>query len=61
MENRQQPGADPSRRERRARGLGVAVALGFMLAAGLTIRWPAPGLAVAVGFAVYLIARGGNR
>jgi hypothetical protein len=40
--------------------LGVTIALGFMLAAGLTIRWPAPGLAAALGFAAYLVARGAN-
>lgn len=46
------------RRERRARLLGVVVALAVMLVAGLTLGWPAPGLAVALGLGVYLLARG---
>jgi F0F1-type ATP synthase assembly protein I len=46
------------RRERRARLLGVAVALAAMVAASLTIRWPAPGISVALGMAAYLLARG---
>ncbi len=45
-------------RERRARLLGVAVALAVMVAAWLTIRWPAPAIAAAIGFGGYLIARG---
>ncbi len=46
------------RRERRARVLGVAAALLSMAAASLAIGWPAPGVSVALGFAVYFIARG---
>lgn len=46
-----------SRRERNARILGVAVALAFMAAAAFLIRWPAPGVAGLLGFAVYLVAR----
>ena len=50
--------ADPKRRERRARGLGFAVALSAMAAATFTIGWPAPGASAALGLAVYLLARG---
>ncbi len=59
MNASQPPGAESHRRERRARLLAVAIALGIMLAASLTFGWPAPGIAVALGGAVYLIARGG--
>jgi len=47
-----------SKRERRARLLGVAVALAVMVAASLTIRWPAPAIAAAIGFGAYFLARG---
>lgn len=45
-------------RERRARLLGVVVALAVMVAAWLIIRWPAPVIAAAIGFGAYLIAHG---
>lgn len=61
MESGSKPTADPQRRERRARVLGVAAALVFMTAAALAIRWPAPGVAAVLGFAVYLVARGDSR
>lgn len=47
-----------SHEEIRDRGLGVVVALAAMAAASFSIRWPAPGSSVALGLAVYLIARG---
>jgi hypothetical protein len=45
------------RRERWARILGVTVALAAMALATFAIRWPAPGASIALGLAVYLIAR----
>ncbi len=50
--------AKTSRRVGRARLLGVAVALAVMAGASLAIRWPAPGIAVALGFGADLLARG---
>jgi hypothetical protein len=38
--------------------LGVLVAVAAMGAATLAVRWPAPGVAALLGFAVYLLARG---
>lgn len=49
------------RRERVARLLGIATALVVMAAASRAIRWPAPGIAVALGFGVYWLARGADR
>jgi len=46
-----------SGKEARARLLGVGVALVAMVVASLTIRWPAPGVSVGLGLAVYLLVR----
>ena len=50
--------AEDRGREHRARVLGVATALFAMAAASWWIRWPAPGVSVALGLAVYWMARG---
>ena len=47
-----------TRRERVARVAGVASALTAMTAAALSIGWPAPGVSVALGLAVYWVVRG---
>ncbi len=49
---------EPDSRERRARILGVATALAAMAIATWWVRWPAPGVSVALGFGVYVLARG---
>ncbi len=45
------------RRELVARWLGVSVGLGAAAIAWYAIRWPAPAISFAIGFAAYLIAR----
>ena len=49
------------RQERKARILGVLGALAVMAIASRLIRWPAPGIAIAVGLGVYWLARGADR
>ena len=44
-----------------ARLIGVGVALGVMAVLFRTIGWPAPGIAAAIGFGAYLLARGPRR
>lgn len=41
--------------------LGVAAGLACAAAASFAIHWPAPAVSVALGFAVYWVARGGDR
>jgi fatty acid desaturase len=45
-------------RERLARTLGVSAALLIAILLTLTIRWPGPFVAVAVGYGVYRLAGG---
>ncbi len=52
---------DSDRQEWRARILGAIGALVVMAIAYRLIRWPAPGIAIAVGLGVYWLARGADR